>query len=56
MLDEFARTYRRAGGHITTEMFEGQPHNFVSRHFGSDDARRAVDIISDFVLTGGPAA
>jgi acetyl esterase len=56
MLDEFARTYRRAGGHITTEMFEGQPHNFVIRHFGSDDARRAVDIISDFVLTGGPAA
>jgi acetyl esterase len=56
MLDAFVRTYRRAGGQITAEIFEGQPHNFVIRDFTSAAAGRAVDIISDFVLTGGPAA
>jgi acetyl esterase/lipase len=56
MLGTFIRTYREAGGQIRAEIFEGQSHNFVIRDFASDDARRAVDVISDFVLTGRPAA
>ena len=56
MLDAFVRTYRGAGGQIKAEVFEGQQHNFVIRDFASDDARRAVDIISDFILSGSRAA
>jgi acetyl esterase len=56
MLDTFVRAYREAGGQIKAEIFEGQGHNFVIRDFASDAARRAVDVISDFILTGRPAA
>jgi acetyl esterase/lipase len=56
MLDAFARAYREAGGQIKAEIFEGQGHNFVIRDFASDAARRAVDVISDFILTERPAA
>jgi acetyl esterase len=51
MLDTFVRTYREAGGRIKAEIFEGRSHNFVIRDFTSDDAHRAVDIMSDFILT-----
>jgi acetyl esterase len=56
MLDTFVRAYREAGGQIKAEIFEGQGHNFVIRDFASDAARRAVDVISDFILTERPAA
>jgi acetyl esterase/lipase len=55
LLPAFTDSYRRAGGQITAVIFADQPHNFVIRDFASADARRAVGIISDFVLTGRPA-
>ena len=46
----------RFRGQIKAEIFEGQSHNFVIRDFSTAAARRAVDVISDFILTGRPAA
>jgi acetyl esterase len=55
MLPAFVDSYRRAGGQITAMIFENQPHNFVIRDFSAAAARRAVEAVSNFVLTGRPA-
>jgi acetyl esterase len=56
MLPAFVAAYQRAGGQITAVIFDGQPHNFVIRDFTSVAARRAVGVVSDFILTGRSAA
>jgi len=49
MADNFAAAYRRRGGTITLEKFDGQPHTFVSRDPTSAASLRALALIKTFV-------
>ena len=49
MADNFAAAYRRRGGTITLEKFEGEPHTFVSRNPTSAASLRALGLIKAFV-------
>jgi acetyl esterase len=49
MARNFAAAYTAAGGAITFHEFAGEPHAFISRDPASPNARRALDLISEFV-------
>ncbi len=47
-LDRFISEYRKAGGHITLELFEGEVEGFITRNRTSRAASRAVEKIIEF--------
>ena len=49
MADNFAAAYRAAGGDITLEKFEGQPHAFIGKDPTSPASVRAIELIKTFV-------
>ena len=49
MADRFATAWRSRGGRLELDKFAGQPHTFIMRDPASDDARRATELIRDFV-------
>ena len=49
MAADFAAAYTKAGGSIAFHKFEGQPHAFIPRDPASPDARRALELITDFI-------
>ncbi|HTV87979.1 MAG TPA: alpha/beta hydrolase [Stellaceae bacterium] len=57
MADRFAAAWQANGGRIELHKFAGQPHTFIPRDPGSEAARRAIELICDFVRaqTGQPA-
>lgn len=48
-LDRFVTQYRKAGGHVRLEMFEGEAEGFIIRRPSSPASARALDTIIDFV-------
>jgi acetyl esterase/lipase len=48
-LDRFVSLYRRAGGQVELELFEGEAEGFVNRNPSSPGARRAIERIVEFV-------
>ena len=53
MADRFAAAYRQAGGSLELVKFPGAPHAFNARDPDSEHARRALDLITGFVLRHG---
>ena len=49
MADRFAGAYRAAGGEITLEKFEGEPHAFIGKDPTSPASVRAIEMIKAFV-------
>jgi acetyl esterase len=49
MADRFVAAYRKRGGRIDLETFEGQPHSFISKDPASAASRRALDRIKAFI-------
>jgi acetyl esterase/lipase len=49
MAANFAAAYAKAGGSIAFHKFDGQPHAFIPRDPASPDARRALELITDFI-------
>lgn len=45
----FVASYRKAGGHLELELFEGEAEGFVGRNASSPNAARAVEKIIEFV-------
>lgn len=45
----FAESYRRAGGELRLDLYEGQPHTFIKADIDGEVARRALATIVDFV-------
>ena len=48
-LDRFVAAYRKAGGVIDLELFEGEGQGFIMRKAGSPASNRALDLIIEFV-------
>jgi acetyl esterase/lipase len=48
-LDRFVANYRRAGGSVELELFEGESEGFVTRNPASPAAARAIEKIIEFV-------
>jgi acetyl esterase len=48
-LDQFVANYRKAGGHVELEMYEGEAEGFIIRRPSSECSIRAVDKIVQFV-------
>jgi acetyl esterase len=48
-LDRFVAQYRAAGGEVDLELFDGEAEGFINRNPTSPGARRALDVIVDFV-------
>lgn len=48
-LDAFVREYRRAGGHVTLELFEGESDGFLTKSIATPGAERAFDQLVEFV-------
>lgn len=48
-LERFVETYRKAGGHLELELFEGEAEGFIGRNANSLNAARATEKIIDFV-------
>ena len=49
MADRFTVAYRGAGGRITLEKFEGQPHAFIGKDPSAPVALHAIELIKAFV-------
>ncbi|HEY0912611.1 MAG TPA: hypothetical protein VGD75_20510, partial [Bradyrhizobium sp.] len=49
MADKFAAVYAKAGGAITLEKFEGEPHTFISANPTSTASIEALHLITDFI-------
>jgi acetyl esterase len=49
MTDRFVESYRKAGGQLQYEVFEGAVHAFIVKDPAADIAQRAVRLIIDFV-------
>jgi dipeptidyl aminopeptidase/acylaminoacyl peptidase len=49
MADRFTVAYRGAGGRITLETFEGQPHAFIGKDPSAPAALHAIELIKAFV-------
>lgn len=49
MADRFAAAYHDAGGEVRLEKFAGQPHSFVKRNTDTQDAARALTLMSAFI-------
>jgi dipeptidyl aminopeptidase/acylaminoacyl peptidase len=48
-LDRFVAAYRKAGGAVDLELFEGEGQGFIMRKPGSPASNRALELISEFV-------
>jgi acetyl esterase len=48
-LDRFVAHYRKAGGRVELELYEGEGQAFITRNSGSPNAREAIDKIIEFV-------
>ncbi len=48
-LDRFVTHYRKAGGQLELELFEGEAEGFVTRNPGSPAAARAIERIIEYV-------
>jgi acetyl esterase/lipase len=48
-LDQFVANYRKAGGHLELEMFDGEAEGFIVRRPSSDSAIRGIGKIVEFV-------
>ena len=48
-LDRFVAAYRKAGGVVDLELFEGEGQGFIMRKAGSPASNRALDLITEFV-------
>jgi acetyl esterase/lipase len=47
--DRFVESYRKAGGHLELELFEGEAEGFITRNSNSPNAARAIEKIIGFV-------
>jgi acetyl esterase len=47
--ERFVESYRKAGGHLELELFEGEAEGFIGRNAKSPNAARAMEKIIDFV-------
>jgi acetyl esterase/lipase len=47
--ERFVESYRKAGGHLELELFEGEAEGFVGRNSKSPNAARAIEKVIDFV-------
>ena len=47
-LDRFVSAYRKAGGVVDLELFEGEGQGFIMRKAGSPASNRALDLIAEF--------
>lgn len=48
-LDRFVAQYRKAGGRVDLELFDGETEGFINKNPDSPAARRAIDAIIEFV-------
>ena len=48
-LDRFVAAYRKAGGVVDLELFDGEGQGFIMRKAGSPPSNRAIDMIIEFV-------
>jgi acetyl esterase/lipase len=48
-LDRFVAAYRKAGGMVDLELFDGEGQGFIMRKAGSPASNRALDLIVEFV-------
>ncbi len=48
-LDRFVTHYRKAGGQVELELYEGETEGFITRNPASPAARRAIEKIIEFV-------
>jgi acetyl esterase len=48
-LDRFVTAYRKAGGVVHLELFEGEGQGFIMRKAGSPASDRALELINEFV-------
>jgi dipeptidyl aminopeptidase/acylaminoacyl peptidase len=48
-LDRFVAAYRKAGGVVDLELFQGEGQGFIMRKAGSPASDRALDRINEFV-------
>ena len=48
-LDRFVAAYRKAGGTVDLELFDGEAQGFIMRKAGSPASNRALDLINEFV-------
>jgi acetyl esterase/lipase len=55
MADRFASAYRAAGGEVTLNKFEGEPHMFINAEPTGVAAREAISNIAEFALRFAPA-
>jgi acetyl esterase len=53
MAEKFIAAWRAGGGHAQFEIFQGQPHSFVTREPESAASQRAIALASEFVLNRG---
>jgi acetyl esterase/lipase len=49
MAERFVAAYRRRGGQATLELFEGQPHTFISKDPTSAASLKALELIKAFI-------
>jgi acetyl esterase/lipase len=49
MADRFAAAYKKAGGRLELEKFDGQPHTFITKQPGTPAARTGIARIKTFV-------
>jgi len=47
--ERFVEAYRKAGGHLELELFEGEAEGFIGRNASSPNAARAMEKIIEFV-------
>ena len=50
-LDRFVAQYRKAGGRVALELYEGEGQAFITRNSSSPNASKAIDKIIEFVHT-----
>jgi dipeptidyl aminopeptidase/acylaminoacyl peptidase len=48
-LDRFVAAYRKAGGQVDLELFDGEGQGFIMRKAGSPASNRAIELIIEFV-------
>jgi len=48
-LDRFVAAYRKAGGLVDLELFDGEGQGFIMRKAGSPASNRALELIAEFV-------
>jgi acetyl esterase/lipase len=53
MAEKFVATYRAAGGRAKLELFEGEPHTFVTKDPSTPASVKAIELICGFVLARG---